>query len=207
MPPERGRRGYPAKRGGSHEPHRLADPGYGDAGTTEEGRAYRDAHRKAHGCVKATFEVLPGLNPDARRRGLRQTRHVSRDDSFLEWLGQEPGRSRRRRPRDGDQARQGPGREILDDEKDAATQDFLLINSPVFFIRNAADYVALAGSDQLRRGLEILPESIPSVSRNADREGHSGQEAHEPAELPLLEHDSLQARLNPDEILGPSLFR
>ena len=32
-------------------------------GQADEGRAHRDAHRKAHGCVKATFEVLPGLSP------------------------------------------------------------------------------------------------------------------------------------------------
>jgi hypothetical protein len=35
-----------------------------------------------------------------------------------------------------------PGPKLAGDEK--ATQDFLLINSPVFFVRNAADYVALS---------------------------------------------------------------
>ncbi len=35
-----------------------------------------------------------------------------------------------------------PGPKLADDEKE--TQDFLLINSPVFFVRNAADYVELS---------------------------------------------------------------
>ena len=34
-----------------------------------------------------------------------------------------------------------PGEKLLEDEKDATTQDFVLIDNPVFFIRNVADYV------------------------------------------------------------------
>jgi hypothetical protein len=33
------------------------------------------------------------------------------------------------------------GQKILDDEKDARTQDFVMINHPTFFVRNATDYV------------------------------------------------------------------
>lgn len=35
----------------------------------------------------------------------------------------------------------GPGRKLLEDEASAQTQDFIMINHPVFFVRNASDYV------------------------------------------------------------------
>jgi hypothetical protein len=34
-----------------------------------------------------------------------------------------------------------PGEKLLEDEKDATTQDFILFDNPVFFIKNVADYV------------------------------------------------------------------
>ena len=34
------------------------------------------------------------------------------------------------------------GEKVLESEKDAQTQDFLMIAHPVFFIRNVADYVS-----------------------------------------------------------------
>ena len=36
-----------------------------------------------------------------------------------------------------------PGEKILSDERDAQTQDFIMINHPVFFIDDAASYLAL----------------------------------------------------------------
>jgi Catalase len=112
-------------------------------GHTEEGRAHRDAHRKAHGCVKATFEVLPGLN-STLAVGV-----FAKPATYPATIRFSNGSGKSQDDRQGDARGMAikldkvPGAKILEDEKDAATQDFLLINSPIFFIRTAADYVAL----------------------------------------------------------------
>ena len=99
----------------------------------------RGQHPKQHGCVRAEFIVEPDL-PEMLRHGVfRESRTYSalirfsngrqRDDSkpdvhgmAIKLLGVE-------------------GEKVLESEKDAQTQDFLLIDHPVFFIRNVAGYV------------------------------------------------------------------
>lgn len=109
---------------------------------TQDGHASRDAHRKTHGCVNATFEVLPGLAP-ALAHGL-----FANAATYPATIRFSNGSGQHQDDHDGDargfaiKLRNVPGRKILRDEEDATTQDFLLINSPVFFVRNAADYVS-----------------------------------------------------------------
>jgi hypothetical protein len=105
-----------------------------------EGRPYsRDVHSKAHGCVKARFEVgdleprlrhglftQPGTH-DAWVRFSSGDTHVQSDlvrdarGFALKVMGV-------------------PGEKLLPAEKDETTQDFVLINSPQFFIRTLSDY-------------------------------------------------------------------
>lgn len=99
----------------------------------------RGQHMKGHGCVRAQFEVRPDL-PEALRHGIfAQPRTYDAYVRFSNGKGSDD--------READAHGMAikllgvPGEKILDDEKDATTQDFVLIDHPVFFIRNVADYV------------------------------------------------------------------
>jgi hypothetical protein len=99
----------------------------------------RDAHAKHHGCVKATFEVNKNL-PAELSTGVFQA-----DSSYDAWIRFSNGNGGVKDDREGDGRGMAikllnvPGDKLLDDEPN--TQDFLMINHPVFFVRNAADYV------------------------------------------------------------------
>jgi hypothetical protein len=104
--------------------------------------AWRDAHAKAHGCVKADFSVKADIPADLRRGVFAAAR------SFTAWIRFSNGHGK---PRD-DRIQDGRGMAIkltgidgpklLPQEAEAKTQDFIMINSPAFFIRNAGDYVS-----------------------------------------------------------------
>jgi hypothetical protein len=106
------------------------------------GPAWRDAHAKAHGCVKADFSVKADIPAELRRGVFATTR------SFTAWIRFSNGDGK---PQD-DRIRDGRGMAIkltgvdglklLAEEAGAKTQDFVMINSPAFFIRNASDYVS-----------------------------------------------------------------
>jgi hypothetical protein len=104
--------------------------------------AWRDAHAKAHGCVKADFSVNADIPAELRRGVLAAPR------SFTAWIRFSNGHGK---PQD-DRIRDGRGMAIkltgvdgpklLAQEEEAKTQDFVMISSPAFFIRNASDYVS-----------------------------------------------------------------
>lgn len=108
----------------------------------ETGSAHRDAHAKAHGCVRATFRVNEKLPPELRQGIFQEGR------TYRSWIRFSNGAGRAGKDSAGDGRGMAiklvgvPGPKLAEDEK--ATQDFLLINSPVFFVRNAADYVDLS---------------------------------------------------------------
>jgi len=98
----------------------------------------RGEHFKGHGCVRAEFKVEADIPPAmkigvfSRPRAfpalIRFSNCVGADDTkpqghamALKLLGVE-------------------GEKLLEDQKDAQTQDFLLVDYPVFFIRNAIEY-------------------------------------------------------------------
>lgn len=111
-------------------------------GANQEGRAFRDAHRKQHGCVRAEFAVSPDV-PANLRHGL-----FAQSGVYSSVIRYSNGSGQVQDDRSGD----GRGMAIkvlgvsgarnltgADDEK--TSQDFLMINHPVFFVRNAEDYV------------------------------------------------------------------
>lgn len=131
--------------------HQLGAPG---------SLARRDAHAKAHGCVGATFTVLPRLAPELRAGVFARPRTYPAVIRFSNGF---------RAERD-DHAGDGrgmaikligvAGRKLLAREAWEPTQDFLLINFPVFFVRNAADYlpfVAAEARDRLDRFFATRP--------------------------------------------------
>jgi hypothetical protein len=101
----------------------------------------RGQHPKQHGCVRATFEVLGNI-PTKYKVGLFAK--PVRYDAVVRF-------SNGPQTQDGEPGPQGmaikligvPGEKILEAEADAVTHDFILIDGPVFFVRDTAWYVRL----------------------------------------------------------------
>ena len=105
-----------------------------------KGEVRRDAHPKAHGLVRAEFIVADDL-PKELRYGIFAK--AKKYDALIRFsaggLDMQP-----------DTVQQGrgmaiklldvQGTKLLEDERDAQTQDFVMINFPTFFVRNLKDY-------------------------------------------------------------------
>ncbi len=102
----------------------------------------RDAHAKAHGCLTATFTVRDDL-PDAMRTGVFVPGH-----QYKAWIRFSNGNAAVQPDHDKDARGMAiklmgvEGPKLLDSpaDKNAQTQDFLMINFPVFFNRDPAEY-------------------------------------------------------------------
>ena len=115
--------------------------------------ARRDAHPKAHGCVRATFKVANGL-PDNLAQGV-----FVPGATYMAWIRFSNGSSDPARPDVKGDARGMaikltgvPGVKLLTAESEASTQDFIMINHPVFFIDDPQDYLNL-----IKRGSSSNP--------------------------------------------------
>lgn len=112
------------------------------AGFNKDGRAFRDAHRKAHGCVQAKFTVLDKL-PTKVAQGVFAT---PKTYNAVVRFSNGSGASADDHSADGRgmavKLMGVGGPKLLEDEQTASTQDFVMINHPVFFVRNAKDYVS-----------------------------------------------------------------
>jgi hypothetical protein len=102
----------------------------------------RDAHPKHHGVVRASFEVTADV-PAALRHGV-----FASPSRFGAWVRFSNGAPRVQSDRRRDQRGMAiklvgvPGDKVLDDERHAPTQDFVLASAPRFFIRDVASYAA-----------------------------------------------------------------
>lgn len=102
----------------------------------------RDAHAKAHGCLTATFRVRDDL-PQAMRAGV-----FVPGREYQAWIRFSNGNAALRPDHDKDARGMAiklmgvEGPKLLDSpaDRDAQTQDFLMINHPVFFNRDPAEY-------------------------------------------------------------------
>jgi catalase len=100
---------------------------------------HRDVHAKAHGCVKARVEV--GEVAAAFRHGV-----FAEPRSYDAWIRFSSGDTHQQ----ADKVRDArgfamklmgvPGEKLLEDERNEETQDFIMINSRVFFIPTAKEY-------------------------------------------------------------------
>jgi Catalase len=108
------------------------------------GSARRDAHPKAHGCVKAELHVMDTL-PDHLAKGI-----FIPGKTYQAWIRFSNG------ARDASQAdikgdARGmaikvlgvAGKKLLEDEAQATAQDFIMINHPVFFANDPRRYLSL----------------------------------------------------------------
>jgi len=113
--------------------------------------AQRDAHPKHHAIVRAEFQVEADLPADLRHGVFATPR------SYPAWIRLSNGAPEIRPDAKWDQRGLAiklldvPGRKLLPDEADAATQDFVLASYPRFFIRSVADYVAFTRAAATRR--------------------------------------------------------
>ena len=107
----------------------------------------RDAHAKAHGCLKANFEVLDLEN--RYRRGL-----FAEPGSYKAWVRYSSGDGRAQSDTIWDARGMAvkvmgvSGEKLLEVEKDATTQDFILMNGSTFFMRSLREYVAFTRYQQ-----------------------------------------------------------
>jgi catalase len=103
----------------------------------------RDAHTKTIGCVSASFRVNP-LQPD-HRIGLFATPNKE----YRAWIRFSSGSSYLQSDSKPDAHGMAvkvlgvEGRKLLEGEENEHTQDFLMINNPVFCIRDVPDYAEL----------------------------------------------------------------
>lgn len=102
----------------------------------------RDVHAKAHGCVRATFTVAQDVSPDLRAGVLAEPGR-----SYAAWIRFSSGSSKLQADKKSDARGMAiklmgvEGEKLLEGEKDARTQDFLLITHDAFFIKDAEDYL------------------------------------------------------------------
>jgi len=107
------------------------------------GNALRDAHPKAHGCVRAEFHVSKNI-PAQFAKGV-----FIPDQSYQAWI-RFSNASNDASSADIDKDARGiaikllgvSGTKILESEKQATTQDFIMINHPVFFANDAKRYLS-----------------------------------------------------------------
>ena len=101
----------------------------------------RNVHPKQHGCVRAELMVAEGI-PERLRHGIfreargypavvRFSNAKQRDDQLPDGHGM------------AIKLLDVPGEKILEQERHAETQDFILIDHPVFFARNVAEMLPL----------------------------------------------------------------
>jgi hypothetical protein len=113
----------------------------------QNGNARRDAHPKAHGCVLANFDVLPSGDGDDKILPELATGIFQPGAHYKAWVRFSNGDADPGRP---DYLGDGrgmtvkvmgvKGEKLLASERDAQTQDFLMINHPTFFVDDPNDY-------------------------------------------------------------------
>lgn len=118
--------------------------------------APRDAHAKAHGCVAARFSVIHDV-PQALRVGL-----FAAPRDYTAVIRFSNGAALPADDRHGD----GRGMAVKLQAIAGAPegQDFLMINHPVFFVRDAADYVELTRAIAEDRSADFFVAHPPEAA-------------------------------------------
>lgn len=124
------------------------------------GSARRNVHAKAHGCVKAEFQVLDTL-PDGLVKGI-----FVPGKTYHSWIRFSNGsKDATRADRKGDARGMAikvlgvPGKMLVEDEVHASSLDVIMINHPVFFANDPSRYLPLMKSVNSDSSLKKL--SIP----------------------------------------------
>lgn len=107
----------------------------------ESTRFLRDAHAKAHGCVKADVQVLPDLAQDLRRgvfsepgKFWQATIRLSNGNAYPQFDSIRDARGMAIKLLDV------PDKQLLGDRQDLQEQDFVMFSHPNFFVSDVAEY-------------------------------------------------------------------
>lgn len=111
-------------------------------GAQNNGLMPRDVHVKQHGCVRARFTVDQDV-PEDLRAGV----FAEPGKEYAAWIRFSNGSPKIQDDKAGDARGMAiklmgvDGEKLLESEKEAKTQDFLMLNHDAFFIKDAKDYV------------------------------------------------------------------
>ncbi|MGF0242458.1 catalase family protein [Rhodococcus sp. IEGM1300] len=107
----------------------------------ESTRYLRDAHAKAHGCVKASVQVLPDLPADLRQgvfsepgKTWQATMRLSNGNAYPQFDSIRDARGMAIKLLDV------PGKQLLSDQQGRGEQDFVMFSHPNFFVSDVAEY-------------------------------------------------------------------
>jgi hypothetical protein len=132
----------------------------------------RDAHPKMHGLVRAEFTVLDHL-PEQLRYGVFKTPHTF--DALIRFSGGGIEVKPDTVPQGAGMAIKllgVEGEKILPAERNAKTQDFVMINFPSFFVKNLEDYMLLheaLAKDELETFFKTRPEELAAIKGIRDQ--------------------------------------
>jgi len=129
-----------------------------------EGTRYlRDAHAKAHGCVKAEVSVLPDLDP-ALRQGVfaepgktwQAMMRLSNGNAYPQFDSIRDARGMALKLLDV------PGKQLLADQQTRTEQDFVMFSHPNFFVSDVAEYAQNIGAQaDGKKVLAFFPKADP----------------------------------------------
>jgi hypothetical protein len=130
-------------------------------------RFLRDAHAKMHGCVKGTFAVRDEI-PEDLKVGVFKEPHT-----FKTWLRYSNGNSEVRSDWKVDARGMAikltgvAGDKLVPEFPEQSTQDFVMINHPVFFVDNPVKYAETLKIFHSGAGFEALAQ-ILSIGKLCD---------------------------------------
>ena len=101
-----------------------------------------------------------------------------------------------------------PGEKLLEDEKDATTQDFVLFDNPVFFIKNVADYVPFMEDFRNLKSSGLTLGKVPAGLKLLFSQDYKwrllratgSKKPDSPLRIYVLEHDPVEARRRGREV-------
>lgn len=129
-----------------------------------EGTRYlRDAHAKAHGCVKAEVSVLPGLDPALRQGVFAQPgktwqamMRLSNGNAYPQFDSIRDARGMAIKLLDV------PGKQLLADQQARTEQDFVMFSHPNFFVSDVAEYAQNVGAQaDGKKAMAFFPSLDP----------------------------------------------
>ena len=130
---------------------------------SENTRVLRDAHAKAHGCVRAEVSVRQGLEPE-----LRQGVFSDPGKTWSAWVRLSNGNAYPQFDRIKDARGMAiklldvPGEKLTRDPRHAGEQDFVMFNHPVFFVSDVAEYRSnFAAQAEGKKAMAFFPSADP----------------------------------------------
>ena len=128
-------------------------------------RVLRDAHAKAHGCVKAEVTVSADLE-----RSLQQGVFSEPGKTWQAWMRLSNGNAYPQFDRARDARGMAiklldvPGEKLSKSPQHASEQDFVMFNHPTFFVRDVAEYKSnFAAQADGKKAMAFFPSWNPST--------------------------------------------